>query len=178
MCDERRGVMVGRMMGGYGAKMERWVVGPLLLLVTVAGGCASRRLIPNTSVSDTEENRVVLEVVERYRMGMERRDVPLLMTLASPQYHADGGTPRPDDDFGFDGLKRVLKERLSQLESLRYDLEYRDLRIENGRAQVDVYVDASWVWAGDGGNRVGRMSEHQRLELIFDGKRWLFTRGM
>src|SRR5205807_1256106 len=85
--------------------------------VAVAAG-ATARLIPNTKVPDTPENREIIDVCERYRHALEARDAITLMALASPHYWEDGGTPKPDDDYGYDGLRHVIDNRLRRLKSV------------------------------------------------------------
>ena len=38
------------------------------------------------------------------------RNVDGLLVLASPRYFEDSGTPRSDDDYGYDGLERGADE--------------------------------------------------------------------
>ena len=45
--------------------------------------------IPGTRIVDTKENRAVLTRVEEYRVAMEQRDAPRLLTMAHPNYIDD-----------------------------------------------------------------------------------------
>ncbi len=58
----------------------------------------------------SEENRKIIETVEQYRRRLMERNVDGLLVLASPTYFEDSGTPRSDDDYGYDGLKQVLDD--------------------------------------------------------------------
>jgi hypothetical protein len=146
----------------------------LLLL----SSCAGARVIPNTRVEDTRENREIIDVCERYRRALESRDVTTLLALASPRYWEDSGTPKPDDDYGYDGLKRVINERLGRLKSVRYEMEYRNVAIRGNRAQIEVYIDASFQIESGVGDQYRHFTEYNRLELEHDGKRWMFIAGM
>ncbi|HJZ88601.1 MAG TPA: hypothetical protein VKN99_25685 [Polyangia bacterium] len=150
----------------------------LALTWLLVSACGTTRLIPNTRVPDTSENREVIDVCERYRHALEARDSVTLLALASPKYWEDGGTPKPDDDYGYDGLRHVLADRLARLKSVRYEMEYRTVRIRGNRAEVDVYIDASFQLTTGSGDQYRHFTEYNRLELEYDGKRWLFTRGM
>ena len=152
---------------------------PALALAFAA--CAGTRLIPNTGVPDTPENREVINVVERYRRALESRDTITLMALASPRYYEDSGTPKPDDDYGYDGLRRVIEDRLARLRSVRYEMEYRNVEIKGNHAEVEVYIDASFqiATAVEGMDQYKHFTEYNKLELEREqGKRWLITRGM
>jgi hypothetical protein len=151
-------------------------VGATLCFLVLA--CSGTRLIPNTKVPDSPENQEIIGVCERYRHALIARDQVTLMALASPHYFEDSGTPKSDDDYGYDGLRQVIQDRLARLKSVRYDMEYRDVHIEGNRAQVDVYIDASFQLTTGGGDQYRHFTEYNRLELEHDGKRWLFTRGM
>ena len=58
----------------------------------------------------TEENKQIIETVEQYRRRMLEHNVEGLLVLASESYFEDSGTPRSDDDYGYDGLKQVLEQ--------------------------------------------------------------------
>jgi hypothetical protein len=161
----------------------RWPMRCLSLLaassVLLSVGCGSTRLIPNTGVVDTPENREVIGVCERYRRALESRDAITLMALASPRYYEDSGTPKPDDDYGYDGLRRIIEDRLARLKSVRYEIEYRNVEIHGNHATVEVYYDASFqMAASNGADQYQHKTEYNKLELENDGKRWLFVRGM
>ncbi len=150
----------------------------LVLLALAVGGCVKEKYIPYTRVIDTPQNREVLKVVEAYRLAMERKDAPALLTMASPDYFEDSGTPNADDDYGYDGLKQVLSRRLAQVEQIRYSLQYMKIEVKDKIAFVDVYIDGSFQIHTAQGTKWDRKQEPHRMELVNDGKRWLFRRGM
>jgi hypothetical protein len=135
-------------------------------------------LIPGTRVPDTRANREILDVCERYRHALEDRDAATLLTLAHPNYYEDSGTPKGDDDYGYDGLREVLARRLAALRTLRYNIEYRKVEFEGHRARVDIRYDASFQLATEMGDRWERKQNDKRIELENDGRRWLIVSGM
>lgn len=94
------------------------------LALSLALGCASSR-IPNTDVPDTSENRDVIAFCERYRRAVETRDARALLAMASPRYFEDGGTPDGSDDYGLDGLQRLLTAWADEVNEVRYEIRYR-----------------------------------------------------
>ena len=144
----------------------------------LSSGCAHLATIPGTKVVDTRENREIIDVCERYRHALEERDPVTLLALAHPNYYEDSGTPKGDDDYGYDGLKDVLSKRLSALKTLRYNIEYRKVAIEGHHAQVDIRYDASYQIATEMGDHWERKMNDKRIELENDGKRWLIIAGM
>ncbi len=150
----------------------------LSLLTLSLGACAPLITIPGTKVADTKLNRELIDVCERYRRALEERDAPALLALAHPQYFEDSGTPKGDDDYGYEGLKEVLNKRLTAVKTLRYNIEYRKIEYEGSRARVDIRYDASFQIATEMGDRWERKQNDKRIELENDGKRWLFMSGM
>ena len=150
----------------------------ILLFLALLPACAMINTIPGTKVPDTRPNREILDVCEKYRHALEDRDSATLLTLAHPNYYEDSGTPKGDDDYGYEGLKDVLAKRLAALKTVRYNIEYRKVAIEGHHASVDIRYDASFQLATEMGDRWERKQNDKRLELENDGKRWLIIAGM
>jgi len=167
--------------------------GLALPLLALAAGCAHPQLIPGTNVADTPDNRVVVGVVEKYRERLLAKDIDGILALASPHYFEDSGTPRADDDYGYEGLRAVLDKRLSRVKAMRYEIEYRRLNFSGGcasgqqpcTAEVEVFLDGSFELTSESGDRYRRVNDyaHFMLERVDDAKmpdgfKWLFTSGM
>jgi hypothetical protein len=106
----------------------------LLTGLIVSLGCASSR-IPNTDVPDTSENRDVIAFCERYRRAVETRDARSLLAMASPRYFEDGGTPDGTDDYGLDGLQRLLTAWADEVNEVRYEIRYRRISVSDSDAR-------------------------------------------
>ena len=165
--------------------MKKPLVLSLFLAAPLWPACATSPRIPGTKVEDTQLNRELVEVCERYRHALEDRDAQTLVELASPNYFEDSGTPKAEDDYGYDGLKAVINSRLLALKSVRYSIQYREVltkqqqRPQKGsHAAVDIRYDASFQLATDLGDRWERKQNEKRLELEYDGNKWLFVSGM
>ena len=156
--------------------MKRWWL--LALVLVSVTGCANYALIPGTKVIDTKVNREIIEVCEKYRRAMEERDAPTLLALAHPNYYEDSGTPKGDDDYGYEGLKDVLQKRLGALKTLRYSIEYRRVEVAGHHAKIDIRYDASFQLATEMGDRWERKQNDKRIEMQNDGGRWLIVAGM
>jgi hypothetical protein len=141
-------------------------------------GCATVRNIPGTKISDIPVHREVVNRIEEYRVALEKRDSGKLLTMASPQYYEDAGTPAASDDYGYPGLKRVLEQRLGALRWLRYLIRFRDAKVEGDRASVDIRYDISFQLMTELGERWERRQSEKRLELIKEQNRWQFLSGM
>lgn len=154
----------------------RWLSLVVVVILTACSG--GTRYITGTNVEDSNVNRQVVLVVEKYREAIERRDASALLTMASKNYWEDGGTPTGADDYGYDGLRDVLAQRFQRAESIRFSLRYMRLRQQGSRAFVEVLVDASYsIRTGHGQERLDKKDQNE-LVLENEGGRWLFVSGM
>jgi hypothetical protein len=161
--------------------MKTLVAGTIcaLGLALASGGCAHTENIPGTTVPNTEANQAIIRTVEEYRTRLEERDVEHLLLLASERYFEDAGTPRADDDYGYEQLKEILAKRLSRVRSLRYQIQYRNVRmLDRDKAEVEVYLNGAFELLAEGGERYRRISDFHRFILEREGERWKFLSGM
>jgi hypothetical protein len=159
---------------------------PLLSLV-VASGCKDVPTIPGTEIPDTDENREILRVLERYRTAFVRRDATGVLATAHPTYYDTAGTDDPDDDIEYEQLGPMLRERMAQIDSIRFTIDYLEINVVDDRAVVRVWIDASFrltpiIDAENGEIRVeaehSRKQDHSMFELLREGPNWRITKGM
>ena len=150
--------------------------------VTALGGCAHQEYFAGTTIPRTEENRRIIETVEQYRQRLLARNIEGLLVLASDKYFEDSGTPRSDDDYGYEGLKRVLADQLKRVKSMRYEIEYRTIKVtgsdQSKKAEVEVFLDGSFELAADAGDRYRRVNDYHHFVLEQKGDEWKFLSGM
>jgi hypothetical protein len=152
----------------------------LLIALAIGGavGCAHVDYFPGTTIPRSEANRKIVETIEQYRRRLLERNIEGLLVLASDKYFEDSGTPRSDDDYGYDGLRGVLTAQLKRVKSMRYEIEYRNIKITGGRAEVEVFIDGSFELAADAGDRYRRVNDYHRFVLEQHDERWKFLSGM
>jgi hypothetical protein len=148
-------------------------------LATVLGGCGHTRMLPGTEIPATEDNLAVIETIEQYRAFLIEKNIDGILLLASNKYFEDGGTPRANDDYGYDGLRQVLTGRLGRVQSLRYDIEYQRITVKGDRAEVDAYLNGAFELQSEGGERYRRVNDRHRfiLERTKNNK-WRFLNGL
>ncbi len=154
-----------------------------LLILSGGLGCAHQATFPGTSIPVTDVNREIIDTIEEYRQKLVERNVEGLLLLASPKYFEDGGTPQPNDDYGYAGLASILSGRLQRVESIRYDVQYKSIKIRaDGRAEVDAFLSGAFELQGEVGERYRRISDFHRfvLERSPTGgtSKWKFLAGM
>ena len=151
----------------------------LVSLVAGALGCGNPKLIPNTKVADSELNREILGVVERYRKAMERRDAAGVLALVHPTYRDNGGTPEANDDLDLESLKQLLAGRFKLATKVRYRIEYQRLGTKGREAEVDTWIDATFIYEVPNATpRWRRYTDNNRFRLLKDGRTWRFISGL
>jgi hypothetical protein len=149
-----------------------------VLIAMGAAACGHVLTFPGTNIPATDENRAVLEAIELYRERLLQKNVDGILALASSRYFEDSGTPRADDDYGYDGLRQVLEKQLSRVKSMRYEIEYRKLTVTGTHAEVEAYLNGSFELESKSGDRYRRISDYHRFVLDREGDRWRFISGM
>lgn len=150
----------------------------LAALLSAASGCGTVDYFPGTQIPRTEENRKIVETIEQYRRRLLERNIDAILVLASDKYFEDSGTPRSDDDYGYDGLRGVLTEQLKRIKSMRYEIEYRTIKVTNNRAEVEVFLDGSFELSANAGDRYRRVNDYHRFVLEQRDEKWKFLSGM
>ena len=148
-----------------------------LLLSGLAAACAHPNFFPGTTILRTQENQEIVDTIELYRTRLTEKNVEGLLVLASEKYREDSGTPRSDDDYGYEGLRQVLKTRLSQLKSIWYEIDMRDIKVQGKQANVDVFLNGSFELAARD-DRYRRVNDYHRFVLERQGDKWKFVSGM
>ena len=157
------------------------VLAGIALGAMVVVGCAHTAFFPGTTIVRTDENQKIIDTIDLYRQRLTSQNIDGLIVLASEHYREDSGTPRSDDDYGYNGLKEVLRKRLSRLKSIWYEIEMRDIQIHEKEASVDVFLNGSFELASTApevGDRYHRVTDYHRFVLEKDGDRWKFVSGM
>jgi hypothetical protein len=161
-------------------RVNRYLLG---LFLAVGGlGCGHGALIPGTNIPATDANREIVATIEEYRQRVVDRNVEGLLLLASDKYFEDGGTPQANDDYGFAGLGTILNGRLQRVQSIRYDIQYKSIKIgADGRAEVEAFLSGAFELQGEVGERYRRVSDFHRFMLERSGggsAKWKFVSGM
>lgn len=125
----------------------------------------STRLIPNTYVEDTEQNREILEFVGSYRRAVESRNMGAILALTSKNYFDDMGTPIGDDDVDYDTLKEGLDRLSREILATRFHISYRGITYIENRVLVDILYTGWFRINTEQGPQWRRRLEPHRLVL-------------
>jgi len=157
--------------------MRSFIIIIVIIMGLIIEGC-SRDTIPNTTVEDTSDNRDVLEFVERYRHAVEERNVGALLSLASPEYFDDMGTPTAQDDVDSASLRDHLARWQRELLEVRYEIRYRRVTIEQERVLVDYTYTGRFRIVSPAGDRWARRINDNRLVLARSDDGFVIVSGM
>jgi hypothetical protein len=149
----------------------------LALLGTCVSGC-KKRTIPNTDIEDNDFNREVIDFCERYRRAVEEKNVGLLLTLASPRYFDNSGTPTVEDDVDLARLEEVLKNRLAGLNTIRYEFRYRTIYELDNVIYVELIYNTAYQYDVGGELKWSNRTADNRLQLEAQGDGFLILSGM
>jgi hypothetical protein len=163
----------------------------LLGLITTSAvmpisGCKAKPTIPGTEIPDTEDNRQIISVLERYRTSFVSRDAASVLATAHPTYHDSAGTDDPSDDTTYTELGPLLRRRLSQIDSIRFTMDYLEIHVTGDRAVCRVWIDASFRFKplldsyGEARDQpmYNRVQDFAEFELVREGDNWLVVRGI
>lgn len=156
--------------------MNRLFAAIVLLSVSLVG--CSTALIPNTDVESTAENREIIEFCERYRHAVEERDVAAIVSLASPTYFDDNGTPSGDDDIDLDGLREKLTRWSGEVLSVRHEMHYRHVTVNEGKIYVDYRFSGQYRLRTSTGDRWSRRIADNRIVLRRENDELRIIAGM
>jgi hypothetical protein len=144
-----------------------------------APGCRSAT-IGTSDILDTETNRVVWEVVMRYRDAIEARDVDAVGAMVSRRYYENAGTTDSDaDDYGYESLlMEVLPSLRDNVKTVQYRILMQDIAIDGDRAWADYeyYCNYRYVEGGREGWR--QLNDFNRLELVWEDGTWKIVAGL
>ncbi len=150
----------------------------LVVCGAAASGC-NHDYIPNTDVDNTEDNRKIVGFCEKYRRAVETKDIARLLMLAHREYYEDGGNIDASDDIDFAGLKDYLTTKFDDTESIRYEIRYRRVTVDDERVFVDFTFSASYRIPTDSGSDVWqRKVSDNRIELVPHNDEFLIIAGM
>lgn len=155
--------------------MMSWAVLGATLATT---GCGPK-YVKNTRIEYTQAKQALADVVERYRLAMEQRDVEALRALASRDYYENGSTTTdPGDDYGYEGLERVFSDIKNNVKEIRYDIDIKAIDILGESATVDFEYTGQYLFTIGERDRWETVTDKNRLTLRKEDGNWRIVNGM
>jgi hypothetical protein len=151
----------------------------LVSLIAAAGlaGCAHAK-IAGTEIEDTSDTRAILDVMKRYRVAVEAKDVPGITALVDPSFKDDGGSTSPDDDLDYGTISTKLAERFAKLENLKLDLDIRKINIKEDLAFAVYHYNMNFLILVQTGKVQKTDSDIKQMEFKRVDGAWKITSGI
>jgi ketosteroid isomerase-like protein len=146
-------------------------------LLAALAACSPRR-IPGTDIPDTADTRAITQVLERFRVAVERRDAAAVLALVSPRYFDDAGTADPSDDLDYAGLSRALPADLARVSNVRVELKVADIKVDGDRAQAYMRYDARYRIVTRSGEVAKAQNDVNRIQLVREKDDWKIASGL
>lgn len=146
-------------------------------LAIALAACGSKR-IPGTEIRDTRDTREIVAVIDQYRSAAERRDATTVLSLVSPRYFDDAGTPDPADDQDFEQLQRRLPEDYAKLAAVRLGMGVKAIDVNGDVATADIFYDGHWRVATPTGEVAKQTNDVNRMKLVRENGAWKIASGL
>ena len=151
----------------------------LALILALAAAACSHSTLPGTRIRDTTGNRQIFGLLEELRDAFERRDSAHLLSMLSPMYFEDNGTPSPQDDYGFLELReRLLEETLNLAKEVHLSLEIYDIVVQGDYAFADVRYSSRARLELPEGRLWDSHRDFNRLEFVRESGAWKVISGL
>lgn len=142
-------------------------------------GCTPRK-IPGTDLDDTDDTRAILDVMEKYRSALEKRDAQTIITLADESFKDDGGSANPDDDYNYQDLYTKLPETLKKLGDIRVEFSVRKIELseDTQSARATYTYTQSYVMPGLASRKQSDSEIKQMILKKADNNVWKIVSGV
>ena len=153
----------------------------LLIAAFLPMVACSARQIPNTSVDDTPENRAIVDIINKYRVAVEEKDVNGILELVSRDYFSNYGTTSDsDDDYGYEQFVRnVIPALRDDVKSLTYTIYVRKISYPRDNvAYADIEFTYKFFYVDQGKDRWKVGTNLDRIEFMKEDDVWRITGGL
>jgi len=149
----------------------------LALSIVVGTSCATST-IGNTDIKDTDENREILQLVERYHQAFESLDADAVLELVSPDFYEDLGNANAQDDYDYEALARSLHEEFERTRAIQIEIRVDDIEVEEESAYAELYFDLRAQNEYPSGLKWERTTDRTRLKFVREGDAWRIISGL
>jgi hypothetical protein len=151
----------------------------LALSLLVAVGCGPS-MIPGTQVEDNAENREIADLIEKYRLAVEHRDVAALREMISRRYFSNAGTTsESNDDFGYERIEaKLLPSLRDSIKSVQFTVILRRVEIHPDRALAEFEYFYKFFYVDGGKDRWSSKNDFARVEFTREDGVWRIISGL
>lgn len=163
----------------------------LAVFFAVALSCfaCSPKMIPGTTIEDTDDTRELMDVMRAYTAALEARDTEKILAMTSRDFFETSGTVEGNDDFDRVGLEKRLKDWFAHFQAIRSRIEVRKISFDNDpegnaiKAKIVYFYDINFqVPEGNGSDKLVWQTESDVKEMGLrregDDKLWKILYGI
>ena len=151
---------------------------PLAVFAILSLAACSHATIGGTNVADTRENREVVEVLGKYKMAAEAKDVDALMQLVSTDYFDVAIPGKGRDARDYSQLKAALQQSFEKMKTLKLEMHLRDVKVVGDQANVDYFAISRYDLVLPSGEKWFTDSDDARLKLQRQQGQWKIVSGL
>jgi hypothetical protein len=135
--------------------------------------------IRGTKIEATPEKQELANLVERYRVAVEQRDMDALQQLAATEYYENGSTTEdPADDYDYNGLVKLLHDLKDRLKAVKYQIDIEDIQVLGETAQVDYQYRSQFLYTTGDQDHWETANDRNRLTFKKESGQWRIVSGM
>ncbi len=148
-----------------------------VLMLSVACGPS---YIKGTEITDTPENREIVDLVENYRLAIEGRDATMLAQIVARSYFENASTTSvTEDDYGYEQLlKEVLPVLRDNIKKVIYKVAVEKVQKKGTQASVFVNWELTCQYVEGGVEGWSTAKDRNRIDLVMEDGRWKIASGL
>jgi hypothetical protein len=158
--------------------MQRFALFLNATLIIFLSACTPA-YVSGTKIDFSPQKQEVADVIEKYRLAVEGRDMNFLKTLVSENYYENSSTTNdPKDDYDYQGLLKVLEKLGQQIKAVKYDIKIEKIEIMENIASVDFNYNGQYLFAIKESERWATQADKNRITLKKESGKWLIISGL
>lgn len=155
---------------GYMRHMSIRLFPIILFLFIFSIGCKPR-LIPNTSVPDTEFNEAVTDFMVFYKRALESRNIDSVLKLVAKDYHQPASEGSREKGYGYAQLEDKLKEAFAHIQELNIGIHIQHIYAETHLVEVVYYFTQQALIEMPTGEQWSNLNDVNRITLRQKGSK-------
>ena len=135
--------------------------------------------VSRTKVPYSPERQEVADLIERYRVALEQRDMEAIKAMTSEGYYENASTTDdPSDDYDRRGLLAVLDKMKTQVKAVKYNVKITQIEVLANAATVDVEYTGQYLFTFEERDRWKTHADKNRLTLRREEGAWKIVSGL
>ncbi len=152
----------------------------LALLAALLLSACGPTYVTNTRIPYTAEKQELADIVEKYRVALEERDIDTLKTLISKDYYENASTTDDaTDDYGYDAIEGILADLKSQVSAAKVEIDITAIQIVGEAAIVDLSYKSHYLYSSTGEDKHWETaSDKNRITFQREDDTWRVISGL